>query len=1074
MTRGSDPLRALEDAALASAERGHEESAVELAAELLRRDPGNEAARRILDRTEVDAPGELRRLTVLFCDLVGSTSMSARHHPDVYHRVLQRYHRMCDAVIAAHGGTVNRRAGDGILAVFGHPRSHEDDTRRAVRAGLALLERVAQARPEIEREVGESIHVRIAIHLGPVHLDLLELEIYGLAPNIAARLQDLAAPGTLVVSDEVFRLVEGLFEAREHEPQLVKGFDEPVAYHTIERELPQTPGRGRAWRTPFVGRTEARRRLRDAIEQGSPAIVRGEPGIGKSRLVAEVLRDRAAGSPRVVTVVCSEYEQTADFGAAAGLLRLDPALSSAQRSRERLRQLIDDLGTLGLDPDEHTGLLAPLLGIEPSMGYDRPAADPTRVHDLVLASLRAWLTAMGSHEPTVVWVEDLHWADSSTFELLQDLVRDPVEGIHLVMSERPGGDRLDWSGLVDIDLGPLSAQESIELARAIDVAIDGERLDATLHRGQGNPLFIEELARHPGVGEPLDPELLTRLSDSAVPGALYEPLLTRLYTSGTDVGLAQAAATIGRGFSRAVLAAVLPRPPEVLERGLGSLLDAGLLDVDDDGIFWFRHALIRDVAYDLQPRDQRVRMHRRVAEALRAQREDGIDVPWSVIATHYHAAGRVDDAVESYAAAADDSRQRGSMAVGVRHLDAAIDLIVEHGSGDHATRLREVDLRLKRGFLCVSTGGNADPRAVADYERCLELIREEGHGPELVGTLVALWGYHTARGDLARADELLDDIRATGITDDPVMLAENCTARGMVRFFQGDFVASGELLRLALEGAPDRSRDPSSVSPWQFPNDPVTFLFVQYGLARWQRGDLAGFRELIRRAHQRAGGLPRPHGPFNRAYTLTYESWVLTEIGDHDGSAARVESLLEVSDRYGFDFWTLAGTTADAVNRGRASLATGRIDTSLLLEQAERLGGTALMTQMIDSKLLLPYGLTLQGELRTAAADHRGARTVLDQALAVAEETGSRFYRAETLRHRARVRRALGEPGAEEDLQAAVEMASRQGSIPFELRARLDLAELGHRSRRLEELLADPRAVEASGHGHRDLQSLSR
>jgi hypothetical protein len=300
------------------------------------------------------------------------------------------------------------------------------------------------------------------------------------------------------------------------------------------------------------------------------------------------------------------------------------------------------------------------------------------------------------------------------------------------------------------------------------------------------------------------------------------------------------------------------------------------------------------------------------------------------------------------------------------------------------------------------------------------------------------------------------------------MLAENRTARGMVRFFQGDFASSEELLRLALDGVPDAVQDTRPLSPWEFPNDAVTFMHVQYGLAKWQRGDLVGFRDAVHKAHNRAGALPIPHGPFNLAYTLTHEAWVLTEVGEHHEAESRVAELLDISNRYGFDFWTLAGNSADAITTGRRSLASGAPDTTLLLEQAGRLGGTATMTQMIDAKLLLPYGLTAQGDFVAAAGDHRGAVELFDKSMSVADETGSQFYRAETHRLRARARRALGDRFAADDLYAAIELACRQGSVPFELRARMDLAHAGERSSRLDELLADPRSMVAAGMANSD------
>lgn len=1070
LTGASDRRRALEQAALGSVEGLEHEAATQLAVELLRQDPTNAVAHRVLASVDVDTIGEVRRLTILFCDLVGSTRMSGRHDPSDYHRMLRRYHRMCDEAITAHGGTVNNRAGDGVLALFGHPRSHEDDTRRAVRAGLALTREVADLRPEVEQSFGESLEVRVAIHLGLVHLDLLDSAIYGQAPNVAARLQDLAAPGMVVVSDEVREVVGGFFITQAQEARAVKGVDRPIGYHIVEGELPQGPQRGRSWHTPFVGRHGVRQALRHALGEGSPAVVRGEPGIGKSRLVAETLADLEVTPPQLITILCTEYDQTTDLGAASELLRLEPAPAELSNPTTRLAHLRDGLVSLGLEPDVHLGLLAPLLGLAASAGYVRPEADPTRVHHQVLTSLRAWLAALGARHRVMLLVEDVQWADSGTCELLVGLVRHPLDGVRLVATERTGSIRLHGRDLVAVDVAALSAEESAALACAVDDDIGPDRLAVTLSRGQGNPLFLEELAREPGSAS-VDPELLTRLmNESVVPGALYEPLLARLYASGADVGLAQAAATIGRSFSRDVLTHVAARPSELLDLGLRSLLDAGLLDVEDDGVYWFRHTLMRDVAYDLQPREQRIALHGRVGDALRSRHRRGADVSSSVIATHYHAAGRVDDAIDAYAAAAEASRERGSLAVGIDHLSAAIDLL-DQSAPDRRSPQREVDLRLRRGFLCVSTGGNADPRAVSDYERCLHLAQAEDDEAHLVSTLVALWAYHTARGDLTQADRLLDEIVVTGITDDPVRLSENRTARGMVRFFQGDFGAAEHQLSLAIEGVPEPAPADRPPSPWEFPNDPIAAMHVLYGLARWQRGDLEAFRHHLRRAHHRSEQLPRPDGPFNHALALTYQAWVLSDVGDHEGARQCTDELLDIAERYGFDFWALTGTTADAVTRGRSALAAGTVDAALLRDQANRLAATATATEVIETRLLLPYGLTAQAELIAAAGDHEEALAVLGLALSTADATGSQFYRAETHRLRAHTRAALGDALALEDLHLAAETAQDQGSIPFELRARLDLAEWGLRSDRLDELEGDQDYLAAAGVGARDQPS---
>ena len=288
---GSREPRLLDEAQTA-AEQGDWSSAAEFATEILRRDPTNEAARDLVGRSEA-APGEFRRITIMFCDLVGSTSMSGRLEVDVYRRLLQRYHRECTSIIAEFGGQVNRRAGDGVLALFGYPESHEDDTYQAVRAGLALRDRFAATRDEISGLFGEDLAIRVGIHIGPVHLDLVDREVYGLAPNLAARLQDLAAPGSVVVSDEVVELVGGRFSIREEPARSVKGLDTPLQFHTVLDELPRSISKGRPWSTPFVGRVAERDAAIEALAGQVPGVVgvvvRGEPGAGKSRLVAEAM-----------------------------------------------------------------------------------------------------------------------------------------------------------------------------------------------------------------------------------------------------------------------------------------------------------------------------------------------------------------------------------------------------------------------------------------------------------------------------------------------------------------------------------------------------------------------------------------------------------------------------------------------------------------------------------------------------------------------------------------------------------------------------------------------------------------
>ena len=591
MSNGADrPIASLLDQAVAAAEAGDLSSAVEFATEVLRRDPLNVTARDLVEQAG-SAPGERRWLTFMFVDLVGSTSLSTRLEAGSYRRLLRRYHRECDIAITDHGGRVSRKTGDGVLAFFGHPTSHEDDTARAVRAGLAIIRRITAVRPDIEREFGEPIDVRVAVHQGAVHLDLADSEIYGLAPNLAARLHDLAEPGTVVVSDAVVELVGDLFEIESHGYRRVKGVDEPVRHHTVLAELPENSRSRAPAPTPFFSRTEELEALGAVLDFAAAApahhsaVVRGEPGMGKSRLVLEALSRTVDSTRRVLWIICSEYERSNDFGAASAVLSLDPAVSVLQGPVERLSQLTRDLRSLGLDPDVNVPLLAPLLGISADVGYQPAAADLTVLRGQILGALHGWLEALASRSRVVLAVDDLQWADGSTLELLVGLVSEPIDGVRILATERADSQRIGAGKMLEVDLEPLSMMEATRLAHTVVGHLDDTQLSAVLDRGQGNPLFLQELARMGASPAPtIDPRALSRLSEaSVVPRALYEPLLSRLYQPSTDIGLAQVAATIGRNFSLRVLVQVSERPRDAVERGVESMVDAGLVEPHTTG-----------------------------------------------------------------------------------------------------------------------------------------------------------------------------------------------------------------------------------------------------------------------------------------------------------------------------------------------------------------------------------------------------------------------------------------------------------------------------------------------------------
>ncbi len=1027
--------------AIDAARRGDTSEARLLAGDALRRDPENRDAAEIA-RLADSSPAELRRLTILFCDLVGSTAMSVRHDPGEYGRMLESYHRNCDDVITANGGRVTRRVGDGVLALFGHPVSYGDDTRRAVRAARALVQRMQAMRAGVAAEFGDVFEVRVAVHHGLVHLDLVESQVYGLAPNLAARLQELAEPDHVVVSSQVASIVGELFKFTEHPPVELRGLDGPLSYLTVDDELPETPRRGRVWASPFVGRLDEQNRIREFVDptttgESCVMIVQGEPGIGKSRLVHESLGGAANLPKRNLLSVCSVYEQSDEMRAVRPFLSLNGSVISTD-PRARLRQLRADLVMLGLDPETHLPLLAPLLGLDPSTGYDPPASDISRIRDLTVESVRAWLGAAAAPGGVLVQIDDLQWADDASRTLILGLAARPIDGVRVLATTRPDP-RTSTGGRVEvIDLLPLGATHSLELAAHAVPGIGRDALDHVLARGHGVPLFLEELA---GMGEVAEvpPDMRARLSEtSAVPGVLYEPLLARLSQPSVDLRVAQVAATIGTTFDIEVLGASMHRSRERLEDAVADLMAAGIVSESGPATFQFRHGLVRDMAYDLQTTDDRRETHRRVGTALRASNADRRDGSWTVIAQHFHNAGSTRDAVDAYGRAAGETRDLGALEAARQLLGTALELLDTLPRSDQR-RLLEVTLRLQRAFLSVTMAGNADPQALADYDACERLVHEHAAGPELVDTLVSLWGYHTARGAMVRADELLDEIRATGVCDDPVYDAQNRGAKGLVALLRGDYTSASACFAATDAVRPDGIIDEAQPSRWQFPNDPIAVEGAFRGVLAWQLGDDDGCRRHLRNARHRAELLPFPHGAFSLCYVLHYGVWMDIEQGDFDQARRSVDELIGLATRHGFDFWSVSATMLNSTLNASVELARPTPDVNVLRTEADQQSALRSVITMIDSQAFLPFGLTRQAPLAALLDGHESALALLDRAEVIASQTGSRFYLAETWRTRALILRSVEPQQSRHAIDEALRIAQEQGAVVFEQRIRADM-----------------------------------
>lgn len=1048
--KGPEAVDELLERAIAALDRGDVDEAHDLAGAALAADRGNPDAEALLD-ADVRPTGEIRRLTVLFADLVGSTELSGRVETEVFRTIVARYQRICRAAIEdRYGGWVVSLKGDGILAAFGFPVPHEDDAERAVRAGLEITEGMQHLVRSVAAEHGAVVGVRVAVHKGIVFLDLDERDLYGFAVNVAARLEGLADTGTLRISEEVRRLVGDRFDLVAHEPQVVKGVATPLVTHTVLGPALDDQGR-----TPgpsvLVGRGDELAALRQRWAEvldgtapvgGSVAVV-GEPGIGKSRLARTIAAEVAASGSAVVELVASPFHVEHGLWPVRRLLERRSGFTRQADAGERLRRLGEELAAVGR-PAADLPLLAALVGLEPDAGYAPVEADAQRLASQVEVAARSYLEACLGADGSLLLVDDAQWLDPASRELVAALQRDPTARRLVLFTSRDEGAVPRGAASSTIRLGPLGVGARVDLLRALGGDdLPARDQDDLVERSDGVPLYLEELVRAAldrDVAE-LGPAHEVPASMS-VPEVLYEPLLSRLYVTPGAATLAGAAAAIGREADRELLTAVTLLEPEEVDGALDALLGGLILERAGARLerFRFRHELLRSVAYDIQPPTRRRELHGRVADVLADATGDEASVDWSRVAEHYEAAGRPADAADAYERAAASARLRGALGEARVLLGKGIEAAAS-ATGAPAAR-REARLRLGRGFVALSLEGNSSAEAAADYERCLELTRSDRNAIELFATLVALGGYYCSKGELDRADEVVDLVEDVGDKGE-VASALVHAMRALITWYRGDFASSRRWVeRAAAVMQADQDRSPYEVL-WFLPTDAQATNLAALALAEYVLGDVAGGFGRMDDARARCEGLPFPSGAFTLAQSLAYAAWMCLDLDLPDRAEAFIDESGGIAERHGFDSWTIVALTQREVVAGLRAMAMpdGEERRDELVRRATAVDGAMTMWKLVEQWVFVPYYVTMQGTFLREAGDDEAATAVLEDALAIAERTGMRFYDAETRRQLARCQR--DDDARRAGLEEALALARRQPYAVPELRIALDLLELG-------------------------------
>ena len=983
---------------------------------------------------------ERRPITVMFCDLVGSTSLAAKLDAEDWRTLVNAYLDGASGAVTGLGGHVLKKLGDGLMALFGYPQAQENDAERAVRAALAIQRALAELNARNTSKGAPELQARIGLDSGQVVVDATG-EVFGDAPNIAARVQTAAEPGTVLITASVQRQTAGLFVVEDKGAHDLKGVTAPVAlYRVVRASGGGRRGAGRAL-TPLVGREDElallTRRWSRALEgEGQFVQIVGEPGIGKSRLIEE-FRAKLAETPHTWV----EW-------AASQLLQNTPLHPLAEWGRQRfggadatdegrLADLENTLRLVGLDPDEYAPLIAPLVDIP--LPEERSAKlAPEELRRRQLAAVTAWYFAGARTQPAVLVFEDLHWADPTSLDLLRSLAERGAQAPLLIVATTRPEFRPPWAMRSHHGVVSLAPLDRAQVRRMVgEIAsrhvLSDEMIDGVGERTGGVPLFVEEVTR-------LLLERDPQGGAQAIPPTLQQSLAARLDRLGEAREVAQIGAVLGRNFSYRLLSDVSSTAAGFdelrLQAALDRLMEADLLFVDGappTAAYRFKHALIQDAAYESLLKGRRQALHRRAAETLR----DANAEP-EAIAHHFTEADLDELAIEWWGKAGDQALRRSAFQEAIAHLGKAIAMVDKAGetarratSGLAAPNQRLTQLHVAHGNALTAARGYGAPETTAAFARARELASGVKDAPERLAADWGLWSSSYVRGELpsmrAHAATLLSGVEAR--PDSPEAGVAH-RAAGLRCWFTGEYREARDHFERALAlFQPGRDDDLA----FRFGQDSGVGAMAYLALASWPLGEVDRAISLIDRMQMRIADLTHVG---TRAFGRLHGAFFELMRGEHARAAPNAFELARLGREHDLPMWRAFGVFLE----GLATAATGAPGGGL--DDMRR--GVELLR---EQNVLLFDGLLkiALAEAEAGAGDPERAIAILDEALATCDRTGYRAFEAEL--HRARgeilLKRDPANPApAEEALLTAIAVAKQQGTRSFELRAALSLAKI--------------------------------
>ncbi|NGZ97884.1 MAG: adenylate/guanylate cyclase domain-containing protein [Nitrospira sp. WS110] len=993
---------------------------------------------------------ERRQLTVMFCDLVGSTALARRMDPEDLQTAIRHFLDTCSRAISQFSGYIAKYMGDGLLIYFGYPHAYEHDAERAVHAGLSVLDLV-KARPQDDREHPEyEFAVRIGIATGHVIVGEVlgeetarERSVFGETPNLAARLQALAASNQLMVDSTTKRLVGGEFEFADHGTHALKGFDTPVQVWQVLSTKPSV-SRFESYRSgrlvPFIGREYETAllldRWREAVDGGGQVVLLcGEAGIGKSRLILHLRERLARNQYEAIQCQCSPHHTNTALYPVTTYLRQAAELASADSVSGQLHKLAALMANSGLDDRVLLVLAADLLAI-PRDERDVPLnVSSEKRRSMTLDALTQYLQSLADRSPVLLIVEDAHWLDPTTLDLMTRII-DHVKQMRVLvlMTFRPDF-RPTWVGyshVTFLTLSRLPRRHSVELIATMTGGkiLPQEVQQAILEKTDGVPLYIEALTESLleaglfAVGAPP--------REIKIPDSLQALLMERVDRLGAIKEIVQIGAAIGREFSYGLLREVVDVTDGELEAALQSLEASGLIFQDGNNPaikYLFKHALIQDAAYSTLSKKSRRALHARIARALESRFVERVKMEPELLAYHYEQAGEINSAVHYWYLAAHRDAARSEDAEALSHFNRTLHLLKMLPQSPERNAL-ELELLIARGAPLLALRGYASDEIEHNYLRAKSLSQENPSSDRYFLSIWGLWVFHLVRGPLGKACTLAESLLSwASHQQSQNLLTRAHVSVGSTYFFLGRFGEAKAHLCKA-KSLYDPGQQGSKTLPYT--QDPGITARIMLARTLWILGEVDGVETLVTDAIGMARELEHP---YTLTFTLVTASRVYSILRDVPRTLSLTEEAITLSTKNSFEV-----PLAWAISLQGWALAEQGKEKGL-----ERLAEGLAAAQRAKTSLNNTHTLALLAENHLRYQHIAEGLVIIQQAQELAISQGELCWQAELLRLKGELLLAQSDQGiveAEQCFSEALIIAQAQHATMLELRAATSLARL--------------------------------